>query len=474
MKNKKLKLGSYYFVISAIVISVVIIFNVALSFLPSRYRVFETDGFDIYEISDNTKDLLASVDEEIMICLIAEESGRDEKLSEFIDRYSQLNSNIVYKVIDPIVYPHIKTLCGETVDISKLAENSVLVSSIVRNKAVSYDEIYRVEYSQQDMAYYSMGYTPDGTVYFYGEDKISGAIDYVLADSLPVLYVTEGHNEAELGDDLSNYIENNNYTVSALDMLRISSIPSDASCVFMNCPASDISTSELDMLTAYINKGGRLILVTDYLSYDGDFTNLKNLTKAYSMTAVDGRVVETDTEYYNRDEGFLIPKLSASDSITMYYSESGAALYNATGFTISGDVTALITTSNDAYTVSALDTESGEENRLYSGQCVLGAIASVDTEDPKLKGSFVWYSSPSMTNDDVIKTGGAASEITKMTLQTLCEKDTEFYVSGVPVSTGKLMLNENDISFWTTFLTLLIPLGVILTGIAVRYTRRSR
>lgn len=480
MKNKNLKLGTYYLIISAIVIAVVIILNISISSLPSRYRVFETDGYDIYEISDDTKRLVASVNENIAIYLIAEESGKDEKLSEFIDRYSQLNESIVYSVIDPIVYPQIKTLCGEVVDISELAENSVLVSSTVRNKVLSYDEIYRVEYSEEDMTYYSMGYTPEGTVYFYGEDKISGAIDYVLAESLPVLYMTKGHNEAELGDDLSYYIENNNYTASSLDMLKISSIPSDASCVLINCPGTDISEAELGMLTAYINGGGRLILVTDFLSNEGDFTNLKKLAEAYAMNAVEGRVVETDAEYYNESEGFLIPKLSDSDSITMYYSQSAAALFNATGFTVADNisdkvhVTPLITTSNEAYTLSALDTDSGEQTKLYEGQCVLGAIATVDTEDAKLKGSFVWYSSPSMTNDDVNKTGGASTEITKMTLQSLCEKDTELSVAGKSVSSSSLMLNENDVSFWTTFLTLLIPLGVILVGVAVRYTRRSR
>jgi len=478
MKNKRLKIGSYTVILSAIVIATVIIINMAVAALPSSLRVFETDGYDIYEMSKQTEEIVKGVNEKISIYLITEEGNKDEKLSEFINRYSQLNNKITVSIVDPIVHPSVTTISGTNQNLTKLTQNSIIVSSTVRDKVISKDEIYKVEYSDEELNYYyTMGVTPTGTTYFYGEDKISSAIDYVLASSLPTLYFTVGHGEEEPGATLEYYIEADNFNTAELSLMRTESVPSDASCIFINLPSKDINETELELLKEYVDRGGRLILVSDIGSYDGGFKNLKALAAHFGMDSLEGSVTETDTSCLSADGLSMMPILSESDSITALWAEYDLPLTSAAGFTVSDDlpdslsVTKLITTSDKAYT-SAEHNVGEEDKKLYEGECVLGAIASVSAKDTK--GAFVWYTSPSMTNNDVDELGGASVAVVLTTLQSLCEKDSDISIAAKAVSAASLMIDENDSNFWSTLMTTLVPIGILLIGLGVRYTRRSR
>lgn len=71
--NKKvIKLGGYSIVITAVVIAIVIIINLALNLLPSKYTKYSTSSAGLYEISDISRDIMSKVKDKITVYIVAE------------------------------------------------------------------------------------------------------------------------------------------------------------------------------------------------------------------------------------------------------------------------------------------------------------------------------------------------------------------------------------------------------------------
>ena len=92
-------------------------------------------------------------------------------------------------------------------------------------------------------------------------------------ESLPKVYILKGHGEDELSDNITNMIKQDNMEASSLSLLSMNNVPEDAAVVFINNPSSDLGDDETEMLIAYLQKGGRAVLMTDYIE-QGKMTNL--------------------------------------------------------------------------------------------------------------------------------------------------------------------------------------------------------
>ena len=79
----------------------------------------------------------------------------------------------------------------------------------------------------QEADVYSYSYNTS----FDGEGAITSAIDYVVSEELPQLYMLEGHGEAELPATFSEQIEKENIEVSSFSLLTVDSVPEEADCL---------------------------------------------------------------------------------------------------------------------------------------------------------------------------------------------------------------------------------------------------
>ena len=108
--------------------------------------------------------------------------------------------------------------------------NSLIVECGDRSRFIGYDDIYI-----QEADVYSYSYNTS----FDGEGAITSAIDYVVSEELPQLYMLEGHGEAELPATFSEQIEKENIEVSSFSLLTVDSVPEEADCVLIYalCPS---------------------------------------------------------------------------------------------------------------------------------------------------------------------------------------------------------------------------------------------
>lgn len=118
-----------------------------------------------------------------------------------------------------------------------MPNNSIIVECGDRSRFISYHDIYI-----QDMYASS----------FDGEGAITSAIDYVVREELPQVYLLEGHGEAALPDTFRDQIEKDNLETQTLSLLTADAVRRMRPALMVYAPSSDLSETEAEMLSDYV------------------------------------------------------------------------------------------------------------------------------------------------------------------------------------------------------------------------------
>ena len=292
--------GSYSLIITAIVLALLIVVNIFASALPSTLTQYDISASQLYSITSNTKAVVNALTKDVTIYWIVQADEEDKVIENLLDKYDSLSDHIEVVKKNPDVYPTFaQQYTDETVE-----NNSLVVESGDRYRFIGYDDIYLYE---TDMTSYSYNAS------FDGEGAITSAIDYVVSEELPQVYVLEGHGEAELPETFSDQIEKENMELHTFSLLTEDAVPEDADCVMIYSPATDISQEEKDMLADYAANGGKLLVMAGPTEED-DLENLYSLLADYGVTANEGIVIEGDREHYAFQSPFtLMPDMASSD-----------------------------------------------------------------------------------------------------------------------------------------------------------------
>ena len=194
MKKKAslaLKGGSYSLVMTAVVLAILIVANIFVSAMPTTLTKYDISSSKLYSITSNTKVVVNNLQQDVTIYWIVQADEEDEIIENLLGKYESLSSHIEVVKKNPDVFP---TFTEQYTD-EDVPNNSVIVESGDRYRYVSNEEIYEYEY---EFDYYSYSYVATGISGFDGEGAITSAIDYVVTEDLPQLYLLEGHGEGEL------------------------------------------------------------------------------------------------------------------------------------------------------------------------------------------------------------------------------------------------------------------------------------
>lgn len=102
------------------------------------------------------------------------------------------------------------------------------------------------------------------------EQDITNALIKVTQNKEKTIYVTTGHGEKQLSDterggfsDAKQAIEDQNYKVKELVLLRQKDVPADAAVVVIAGPTRDFFPEEIAALKRYVNRGGKLLVMLE-------------------------------------------------------------------------------------------------------------------------------------------------------------------------------------------------------------------
>ena len=453
--------GSYSLMVSALVLAILVVVNIFVSSLPSSMTKYDISATKLYSITSNTKAVVNALDQDVTIYWIVQSGQEDAVIENLLSKYEALSDHIKVEKRNPDVYPTFaQQYTSETV-----MNNSLVVECGDRSRYIGYDDIYLQE---TDM--YSYSYSTS----FDGEGAITSAIDYVISDELPQLYVLEGHGEAELPSTFSEQIEKDNMEVSSLSLLTVDEIPEDASCLIIYAPQSDISEEELDMLSDYVSDGGKLLVMSGPVQ-DGSLSSLNSLLESYGVTVTDGIVVESDREHYAFQAPYILLPDMTSHAITDSLIEENyfVLMPISQGLTVedsSGTVTSLLTTS--AYSYSKADAYDLETYEKEDGDTDGPFALAVSIEDSS-GGGIVWFASSSFLEDMYNAfSSGANGDIAMNALSSLVGESEAMAIRSKSLNYNYLTISESTSSLLKATMIGIFPLVYFGIGVYVIVRRR--
>ncbi len=469
-RTRRFRSGGYAVLVSIIAVLVVVAVNIFVGQLPATVTKADTTQQKLFTFSEQTEQLLAALKEPVKLTLIAEKGQEDETTTELLNRYKALSDKITVNTVDPVVQP--KFTAAYTSE--EVASGSVIVEGAKRNKVVMQDEIYLYDYSN----YYTTG---NYDVSFAGESALTSAIDYVTSDSLPVVYQLLGHGETQISGSVKTAVDKANLNVKDLSLLSLAAVPDDCSTLLIYAPTTDLGSDEVDKVIAYLDKGGHLMLLTDYS--DAARPNLTRLVNNYGVDIMNGIVLEGNADRYVRNyQNWLLPKITAH-SVTQPLIDGKlfALMPSAHGIVKLGSyrstltVNSLLSATDKAYlrldpnAVSTMERQATD----VAGPFDIGVAVTEDVVGGQTR--LVWFSTSQFLADQVDQmVGGANMNLLVNSLNWMCERENNIAIGAKALNQAPLTVPSGTAGVLGGLLAVVLPLAVLATGIVVVVKRRKR
>ena len=457
--------GAYSIVVTAIVLAILVVINLFAAALPTNLTRYDISAAKLYSITSNTKVVVNDLQQDVTIYWIVQADMEDSIIENLLGKYESLSSRIEVVKKNPDVFP---TFAEQYTD-EDVPNNSLIVESGDRYRFVSYNDLYETEFD-----YYSYTYYADG---FDGEGAITSAIDYVVTEELPQLYVLEGHGEAALPATFTDAVDKANIELGTLSLLTVDEVPEEADALLIYAPASDISEAEATMLSDYVAEGGKLLVMAGPVR-DVALTNLNSLLADYGVTVTEGLVVEGDRNYYISGYPYsLIPDLVSSDITDSLIEENYYAILPLTqgleiGYTGKGTVTELLTTSEAAF--SKVDGFALETYDLEEGD-IEGPFSLAVSIESNGGGRLIWFSASDFLEDMYnAYSSGANVDLAMNALSALIGEREAIAIRSKSLNYSYLTINDSTASTLKTLMIGVFPLTYLGIGIGVMVRKRGK
>lgn len=454
--------GAYSLMVTAVVLAILIVVNIFVSALPTTLTKYDISSTKLYSITSNTKVVVNALEQDVTIYWIVQSGEEDAVIENLLGKYDSLSDHIDIVKKNPDAYPTFaKQYTSETV-----SNNSLVVECGERSRYIAYEDIYVEE---ADM--YSYSYTTS----FDGEGAITSAIDYVVTEELPQVYVLEGHGEAELPSTFADQIDKENMETVSLSLLTVDAVPEEADCVLIYSPTSDISEEERDMLADYVSGGGKLMVMAGPVE-NGSLDNLYSLLSDYGVKANEGIVVEGDRNHYALQMPYIIlPDMGSSEITDPLIEENYYVLMPiSTGLTVeettNGTVTQLLTTSEYAfsktagYNISTYEKEEGDIDGPFT------LAVSVESTGG---GKMVWFTSSHFIDDMYnAYSSGANVDMSMNAMSSLIGEREAIAIRSKSLNYNYLTISDSAGSTLKVMMIGIFPLAYLGIGICVILRRR--
>lgn len=457
--------GAYSLVVTAIVLAILIAVNIFVSAMPAALTQYDISSAQLYSVTSNTKVVVNALKKDVTIYWIVQADMEDDIIKSLLDKYESLSEHIEVVKKNPDIYPTFaQQYTSETVQ-----NNSLVVECGERSRFISYSDIYLYETNMSTYSY---------DLFFDGEGAITSAIDYVVSEVLPKVYMLEGHGEAELSEAFSEQIEKENIELDTFSLLTADSVPEDADAVLIYAPSSDLSEEEKGLLAAYVSEGGQLMVMAGPTE-DGTLSGLYGILADYGVEAVDGIVVDIDRNHYAFQAPYvLLPDITSSEVTDPLIEERYYAIMPiAQGLVVNGNsetaaVTQLLTTSEASfsksagYALSSYDKEEGDADGPFA--------VAVLVENQK-GGKILWFAS-SLFLDDMYNaySSGANLDLAMNGMSSLIGENEAVAIRSKSLNYSYLTISDSEASFLKTIMIAVFPLAYLGIGICVSAERRRR
>lgn len=461
--KKALRNGVYAALLTAVVLAAVILLNLVLQALPTRYTAFDISTNSMFTLSETSKNMMHELDTDVTAYYLATSGQEDSNITRLLDRYADESSRFTWQQRDPVLYP------AFVEQYEGASTGCVVMTTADQYTVVSYSDMYAVDMD----AYYYYGseeYT------FDAENALTTAIGRVTRTVSYDLYELTGHGETALGSDFVETLNNAGVTVQELNLTTAGSIPEEAASLLINAPIADVTAEEAALLSDYLAGGGKLLVATDFTV---ETPNLDAVLAECGMTRQSGLLVETDADHYpyGYPQTYLLPNIEASEILAGM--SSGMMVYTpiAQGIVTAEDsaysFTPLLTTGDSAYSMenyataeTAAKSDTDPEGRFN---------VAVAAENSATGARVVWINCPNTLLSGMNQSvSGGNAQFLGCVVNWFNDQQTSAVISGKSMSAVGLSVPNAALVGLSLLFVFVLPIACLVAGVAVCLIRRRR
>lgn len=459
----------------AVILAIVgiVVLNIGVRCIPEEYTQLDMTKERWYSITDETKELLDALDEDVVIYVIGDEYTIDGVIDLYLDAYLKYSDKISVEFKSLEDYPNFSTAYTE----DYLSESDLIVTMGEQSRIITAVQCFETAYT----GYYDdYGMPISTTTAIDVEGQITAALRSMLNDETAVIYFLEGHGETLISEDILGRFQKGGYVAQNLSLIHEDAVPEDGVTLVVNAPGNDLSETEVNAIRTYIETGGNAILIASVDT--ADTPNYDALIEEYGVIMTEGSVLEGDAYYVYGQYAFsILPDVVYHAITEQVYQERYPLFMQSRGFTIRDDVSgllevsALFTTSDYAYAKvleanTLMSYEDGDETGPFAlGVCTEKYLDNGETATVTIIGS------PLFLNEDVDRyVAEANSDIFFAAVNYGSDMELVTTIPAKSVTTDYIVFSEALQTMYSVLITAVLPLILLISGTVIVFLRRRK
>ena len=426
----------------------------------------DTTSEKIYSLSDQSASVAQQVKQDLKIKAFYP-GGDYAPAKDLFELYKAKNNKISFEFIDPDRQPQVAqqynvTQYGESQN--PMSGESLRYGTTILDMA---GKTERIEKQSEALR----------------EEDVTNALMKIVKGEKKTIYFVQGHGEKSIDDTEKNGystakagLEKDNYTIKTLNLVQENKVPDDASVLVMDGPTSEPFPNELELIDAFLNKGGSVAIFLD----PPPAASLSEFMKKWSIDVGNNIVVDASGVGRLFGAGPSIPL------VTKYSRHKITERFNVmTFFPLVRSVTAAKEPAN-GITVSSLfesndrswgetDTKSNEvsfdEKKDLKGPVSLAVVATKDLPENK-KARLVVFGDSDFASNSAFGLQGNGNLFLN-TVSWLAQDESFISIRTKNPEDRRLTLTEAQGRLVSYVTLLFLPVGVLAAGISVWMKRRK-
>lgn len=293
MKNRRHRLWIALSTGTALLLALAV--TLMINYLSFRhYYRADWSRTQLYRLSSKTTGLLESLDKPIAVTVFFQPGNvLYEDIHNLLREYQFHCSRLNIQWVDP------------DRDISQTEELATKYQ-VTEPNVVVFDCDGRSKYVREDeIADIDKASGIDRIKAFKGEQAFSSAIQGVVQKTVPVVYFLTGHGERDITNfdrrtgfsGAAQLIERDNITVKPLLLSTEKQIPPDCAALVIAGASQSMSTAEADIISTWLRRSGRLMVLTDA----GQTSGLEKMLQEWGVLLRNDVVIDPDRTLTGRE-----------------------------------------------------------------------------------------------------------------------------------------------------------------------------
>ena len=447
-----------------------------------HFRRVDVSRARFYSLSEATKEMMQGITNDINIIVFFQSSQAVfQDIDTILKEYEATSPNIRVERVDPDRNLARAEELAKTYHVDQA--NVVVFASGERSKYLTAEDIFDF-----DMTPLRQGAMPVKKA-FKGEQAFSSAIMDLTGGQLPVVYFLSGHGEGDLDSfdrrvgysKLAEFIKRDSVRLKKLTAGEYTEIPEDCSALVILAPSSEISQAEINMIQAYLEKKGRVMILADAIQNTG----LNSLLQPWGIALRESVVVDpsrtlTGRELFVSDYGKHAITRGLKDITSVFYLP--AMLESVSREVVSGDpvdkprVSVIVAGGTDSWaemnleqTPMTYDPDIDIKGPVALGVAVeKGMLPGFDVQIPPTR--MVVFSDADFVSNAGM-TGGNP-QLFMNALNWLLERESALDIPAKPYQEISLSFTRGQYRLLLIIVTVAIPLVVAAMGVLVWLRRR--